>query len=382
MIKLFKIGAAICLSAVLAACGGGGGFSGDPIGPSAQLRVFPPVSALSMPVTAEGSTNIQVQGGRPPYVIVSSSPAVVAAALSSSNVISIRASQPGTAELTVVDQERKQVTIAATVTVTPLASSEGTAISLAPKEVRTVNLRGGLGPFIVSSGDRNIATASVSNSVVTITAQAKTGGVPILVTDSLGATFTIQVTVTDNPVKFSPASVVGSALSTVKVAVLGGVEPFNRDSVRSTNQEVATATLTGRELEVRLLKAGNASISFTDASGTVSTISVTVNANTVRVIPASADVLETQRAAVNFPIYGGQPPYVAIISPADGAIVSTAISASPSPAFANSTGVLSVTVNACVLADRAIPIDVYDAQFQVQRVTVNVLDVPGPPACP
>lgn len=373
MMKLFKVGAAAVMAAALVACGGGGGFSGEPNGPSAQLRIFPPVATLSMPVGAVGATNIEVQGGRPPYVVLSSDPAI-SASLSADNFLVVQARQPGTSELTIVDQERKQVTISATVSVADLVSSVGTALTMTPGEVRTTSLRGGAGPFIASSSDNSVATATVSGSVVTITAQRKVGTVPILITDALGDTVNIQVTVTAEPVTTAPTSVTGLAGTSAQVSILGGVAPFG--TVSSSNATIATASVSGSVLSINLLRTGTTNITFVDAAGRVGTLPVTVTSNVVRAVPASQSVLETQNTAVTFSISGGVTPYTPVMSVSDAPIATASISGSTLTVAVGTSG------NRCVAANRAVPIDVYDANLEVQRVTLNIVDVPGAPTCP
>lgn len=51
ILKTLLIVAAITL---VVACGGGGGGGGTPNGPSATLRVYPPVDTISLPVGASG----------------------------------------------------------------------------------------------------------------------------------------------------------------------------------------------------------------------------------------------------------------------------------------------------------------------------------------
>ena len=67
MKKLLKFLLATTTGVLLIACGGGGGGGGTPNGPSATLRVYPPVDTISLPIGASGSTGIEVRGGKAPY---------------------------------------------------------------------------------------------------------------------------------------------------------------------------------------------------------------------------------------------------------------------------------------------------------------------------
>lgn len=370
-----KILNTILLSAtvLLASCGGGGSGGGEPNGPSATLRLFPPISGISLPVGASGSTDIEVRGGRPPYGVISSDSSV-SVGLTPENVILVRANGEGSSDVVVYDTSLpvQQVKITVTAKSVAMASSVGNALSLAPGETRQFNIRGGVMPYTVSSSDAGVVTASISGATVTVVGQPKGGTATVLVTDAAGATISIAITVQVTTLGITPATISGPAGTSNAFAVSGGLAPY---SVNSSNPTVATATVSGSAVSVSLRAQGVATITVTDASGKSVTSTVTVTNNALSVAPATQQVPETSNAPVTFLISGGTAPYTPLISPADAVNTTVAITAT--------TLTVSVPVgqNRCVTADRTIPIDIYDATLAKQTVTLTIKDG-GAVACP
>ena len=76
MKKILKSLLIIAATSIISACGGGGEGGGTPNGPSATLRLYPPISGATLPVGAAGSLDVEVRGGKGPYAITSSDAAV------------------------------------------------------------------------------------------------------------------------------------------------------------------------------------------------------------------------------------------------------------------------------------------------------------------
>ena len=378
MKKLFKALLAVTVSMLVVACGGGGGGGGTPNGPSATLRVYPPVSAISLPVGASGSTDIEVRGGKAPYGVISSD-ASVSAFLSADGILFISGNSDGTSTLTVYDESLpvQQVKITVTAKAVPLVSSAGTAVTLRPNQSLQFNVRGGVGPYSVNSSDTSIVSASISGSTVTLLGLPKAGTATILITDAVGATLSIAATVQVGTMSVSPASITGPAGTSNAVTVNGGVAPY---TVSSTNTAVATATISGSSVSVSLVSQGASDIKITDAAGTSVVVSVTVTTNVLQVSPASQTVDEKSATSttLTYLIAGGTAPYTPLVSPADKAFFTTL-----SVAANTLTATLpdSTTGPRCVTADKVIPIDVYDSKLVKQTVSVTIKDG-GAVACP
>lgn len=355
---------------VIAACGGGGGGGGTPNGPSATLRVFPPVDTISLPVGASGSTGIEVRGGKAPYGVISSD-ASVSAGLSSDGILYIAGNSDGTSTVTVYDESLpvQQVKITVTAKAVPLASSAGTSVTLQPNQTLQFNVRGGVAPYSVNSSDTSIASASISGSTITVTAKPKAGAATLVVTDSAGATLSVSVAVQVGTLTTSPTTITGAAGTSNTININGGVAPY---SVTSSNTAVASASLSGSSVSVSLLSQGSSSIAITDAAGQTVVVSATVTSNVLQVSPANQTVneLSTSVTTVTYLIAGGTAPYTPLISPADSVHATAAIAAN--------TMTVTVPISAvgvrCVTADKVIPIDIYDSKLVKQTVSLTIKD--------
>ncbi|MDR6766631.1 hypothetical protein J2W88_001896 [Acidovorax delafieldii] len=378
MKNIFKALLAMTLSLLLVACGGGGGGGGTPNGPSATLRVYPPVGAITLPVGASGSTGIEVRGGKAPYGVISSD-ASVSAFLSDDSILFISGNSDGTSTLTVYDESLpvQQVKITVTAKAVPLASSAGTAVTLRPNQSLQFNVRGGVGPYSVNSSDTSVVSASISGSTVTLQGLPKAGASTILITDSVGATLSVTATVQVSTIAVSPASITGPAGTNNTVTINGGVAPY---AVSSTNTAVATASISGATVSVALVSLGSADIKITDAAGTSIVVSVTVNSNVLQVSPANQTVDEKSPTSttLTYLIAGGTAPYTPLVSPADKAYFTT-LSVTANTLTATLPD--STTGPRCVTADKVIPIDVYDSKLVKQTVSVTIKDG-GAVACP
>ncbi|PUA99021.1 MULTISPECIES: hypothetical protein [unclassified Acidovorax] len=368
----------VAASTLIAACGGGGGGGGTPNGPSATLRVYPPVDAISLPVGASGSTGIEVRGGKAPYGVISSD-ASVSAMLSTDGILFISGNSDGTSTLTVYDESLpvQQVKITVTAKAVPLASSAGTAITLRPNQSVQFNVRGGVAPYSVNSSDTGVVSASISGSTVTLVGMPKSGSATILITDAAGATLSVTATVQISSLSVSPASITGPAGTANTVAISGGVAPY---TVSSTNTAVATATLSGSSVNVSLVSQGASEVKITDAANTSLVVSVTVTSNVLQVSPANQTVDEKSATSttLTYLIAGGTAPYTPLVSPADRSYFTTL-----SIAGTALTATLpdSTTGPRCVTADKVIPIDIYDSKLVKQTVSVTIKDG-GAVACP
>lgn len=373
----FKVLYVAVAFSVVAACGGGGGGGGTPNGPSATLRVYPPVDTISLPVGASGSTGIEVRGGKAPYGVISSD-ASVSAGLSTDGILFIAGNSAGTSTLTVYDESLpvQQVKINVTAKAVPLASSAGTSVTLRPNQSLQFSVRGGVAPYSVNSSDSSIASASISGSMVTVTGQPKAGTATLVVTDSTGVTLNVSVTVQVGTLATSPTSITGTAGTSNTITINGGLAPY---SVSSSNTTVASASVSGSSVSVGLLSQGSSDIKITDAAGQAVVVAVTVTSNILQVSPANQTVneLSTTVTTVTYLIAGGTAPYTPLISPADAVNATASIAAN--------TMTVTVPISAvgvrCVTADKVIPIDIYDSKLVKQTVSLTIKD-DSAVACP
>ena len=373
MKKILKSLLIIAATSIISACGGGGEGGGTPNGPSATLRLYPPISGATLPVGAAGSLDVEVRGGKGPYAITSSDAAVQMGLSDDNKLVVLSSSKEGSSDVVVYDSSLpvQQVKITVEAKAVPMASSVGEALNLVPNESRQINVRGGVRPYMVSSSDANVVLAAVSGATVTVVGQAKGGTATVRVTDAVGATLNVAVVVQVTTLAVTPSTVTGPAGTANSLNIVGGLPPY---TVNSSNTAAVSATASGSVVSLNLLAKGASTITVTDSSGTSVAVTVTVNSDLLKVSPMSQTVPESTAANVEYLIAGGTGPYTALISAADAAsVTSWSITASK----------LTVVVPAgpCVAADKVIPIDIYDATLAKQTVTLRINNT-NPAVCP
>ena len=375
MKKILKSLLIIAATSIISACGGGGEGGGTPNGPSATLRLYPPISGATLPVGAAGSLDVEVRGGKGPYAITSSDAAVQMGLSDDNKLVVLSSSKEGSSDVVVYDSSLpvQQVKITVEAKAVPMASSVGEALNLVPNESRQINVRGGVRPYMVSSSDANVVLAAVSGATVTVVGQAKGGTATVRVTDAVGATLNVAVVVQVTTLAVTPSTVTGPAGTANSLNIVGGLPPY---TVNSSNTAAVSANASGAVVSLNLLAKGASTITVTDKSGTSVAVTVTVNSDLLKVSPMSQTVNESTAAAVSvdYLIAGGTRPYTALISAADAASVTSS---------SITTSKLTVVVPAgkCVAADKVIPIDIYDATLAKQTVSLIIKNT-DPAVCP
>ena len=375
MKKILKSLLIIAATSIISACGGGGEGGGTPNGPSATLRLYPPISGATLPVGAAGSLDVEVRGGKGPYAITSSDAAVQMGLSDDNKLVVLSSSKEGSSDVVVYDSSLpvQQVKITVEAKAVPMASSVGEALNLVPNESRQINVRGGVRPYMVSSSDANVVLAAVSGATVTVVGQAKGGTATVRVTDAVGATLNVAVVVQVTTLAVTPSTVTGPAGTANSLNIVGGLPPY---TVNSSNTAAVSANASGAVVSLNLLAKGASTITVTDKSGTSVAVTVTVNSDLLKVSPMSQTVNESTAAAVSvdYLIAAGTGPYTALISAADAASVTSS---------SITTSKLTVVVPAgkCVAADKVIPIDIYDATLAKQTVSLIIKNT-DPAVCP
>ena len=228
MKKILKSLLIIAATSIISACGGGGEGGGTPNGPSATLRLYPPISGATLPVGAAGSLDVEVRGGKGPYAITSSDAAVQMGLSDDNKLVVLSSSKEGSSDVVVYDSSLpvQQVKITVEAKAVPMASSVGEALNLVPNESRQINVRGGVRPYMVSSSDANVVLAAVSGATVTVVGQAKGGTATVRVTDAVGATLNVAVVVQVTTLAVTPSTVTGPAGTANSLNIVGGLPPY------------------------------------------------------------------------------------------------------------------------------------------------------------
>ena len=134
----------------------------------------------------------------------------------------------------------------------------------------------GMEPFTVKSSDESKATVTVDGKTITVSGRAA-GAASITVTGSDNGTANLAVAVSQKPANAPTLS--ASALEmeegfTTTATITGGTPPF---TVISSNEKVATATVSDRTIIVKGVDGGTALMTVTGSDGGSATFAVNVN---------------------------------------------------------------------------------------------------------
>lgn len=258
------------------------------VGSSMPLDTTAP-DTLNLGLGADTARTFNISGGVLPYTATSSNSGFVTTAING-NTVTLTGVLPGTATVTIRDAANTVKTIAVTTAAAvPLYTTAATNITVVPVVagstvgVRTFEIGGGVGPYRVSSSNSGVVDATVDGTTLTVTG-AFTGTAALTVRDAVNATVTINVTVAPQVALYTsaPSAVTVAIGATATFNVAGGVAPY---SAASSNQGVATATVTGTSLAIRGIARsadgppavpGTATVLVRDAVGGQVTITVTV----------------------------------------------------------------------------------------------------------
>jgi hypothetical protein len=180
-------------------------------------------------MTPGQSQPLPVYGGNPPYTTFSDNTAVASVSGGTTGSLTITAGNTlGTANITVLD------TYGSSYVITVQVVAATTALTVSPKtlsgamgNVKSFSVVGGTSPYTQAiSSDPNVATASVSGSLVSVS-MVDAGSATITVYDSANATATVGVTVTNGfaivpPLQLMPESSVVGTPVTRNFSVLNG----------------------------------------------------------------------------------------------------------------------------------------------------------------
>ena len=232
------------------------------------------LSSENVVVDYGSSATVNISSGYGPYDITCSDGNLVGVSLNGT-LLSITGKAVGTAVVTVTDTATgytKDINV--TVNAEPLTFSKNT-VEVTAGESATVEVTSGSGNYSVKSSDPSVATATVSNGIVTVISVAG-GTATITVTDTQsGQSATIEVTVAYLPLALSSSSVSLIVGDEGTVEITSGSGSY---SVQSSDSEIATAVVDGTSVKVTAAGTGSATITVIDTkSGQTATIEVTVD---------------------------------------------------------------------------------------------------------
>lgn len=281
------------------------------------------VTAPSVLTIAPGlSSSYVIGGGAPGYFVSSSNTSVATVGINGNNFF-ISGIKTGNAQIIVVDGAGTAVTLTVTVgtggVLTPLYVTAAATINSTIGEVNDYVVGGGIGPYLVSSSNKSVATVTLTGNIVSVKGLTK-GSAQIMVFDgtgeSLSTTVVVDTTGTAIPLYIASASAVTmepGAKATYPVG--GGSAPY---IATSSNTSVAKAEISNNILSVSAVSAGVAQILVFDASGISASITLTVGSgagsSTALFTTAGTGVVMPKGTSNTYSIGGGKAPYKATSS--------------------------------------------------------------------
>lgn len=146
-----------------------------------------------------------------------------------------------------------------------------TNVVVAPQSSSTVTIGGGTAPYVVSSSNEKVATASVTDKTITITGTAE-GKCSVKVTDKNSQTSQIIVSV-QTPLTVDKTSAEIAVGKTVDITISNGTQPY---TLTVKDKKVATASMRDHKITVKGVKVGKTTITVTDKQKKSATIQITV----------------------------------------------------------------------------------------------------------
>jgi hypothetical protein len=258
---------------------GGGGGGNTTFG---SLTASPP----SVSINPSGITNVTISGGTTPYTFQTRPDNTIASAqISGSTTLVITGAAVGQTSIVVQDNSTPAQTVTIQVTVTASSSSltaSPQSISVNSGASTGATISGGLAPYsIKTSPTAAIATASAYGNHLTVTG-VSAGQTSVVVQDGStpAQTVTVQITVSQvgSALTASQQSVSINPGTVTNVTISGGTAPY---IVQTPPSAAATAYVSGNNLTITGVSAGQTSVVVKDYSSPAQTVAVQITVSAV-----------------------------------------------------------------------------------------------------
>jgi hypothetical protein len=264
----------------------------------------PTVDPDTVTLNVGNSTELNISGGIPPYEVISTDENVATVSLTG-NVATVTAIGTGTATIRITDQARASVDATVNV-IAPPPTVEPNTVTLKVGNSTELNISGGIPPYEVISTDENVATVSITGNVATVTAIG-TGSAIIKITDQASASVEATVIVIPPPLAVEPNTVTLKVGNSTELNISGGIPPYQ---VISTDENVATVSITDNVATVTAIGTGSAIIKITDQASASVEATVIVIPPPLAVGPDTVTLKVGNKKELN--ISGGTPRYEVI----------------------------------------------------------------------
>lgn len=188
-----------------------------------------------------------------------------------------------------------------------LFTSAPSDLLVSPGETKVYNISGGVTPYKASSSAGSVVV-SVNGSQLSISGGGG-GGSTVVVSDNLGATVSIKVTVGSGLDLFTTAGAsvtVGVGATSTEFTIGGGSQNY---AISSSNTGVATVGISGNRFVINGVAGGKAIVSVRDSVGKVVAIDVVVGSPNALFTSAGPDISVAVGGVQTFLVGGGSTPY-------------------------------------------------------------------------
>lgn len=286
-----------------------------------SLKVIPSTKPLavqapsSLALVPGNKVTYLVSGGVPDYRVVSSNPNVVVVSIGTGG-ITVEAKTVGDASISVYDSGGSQpVTLAAVVAPTGvLFTTAPSSLILAPNTSTEFTIGGGVAPFKATSSNLKVVNPDIVDTVLTLKTPVGSAGIAtVVVTDSVGKTVSLLVTVSSTVI---PLALSSDAVTIpvplpegARIRIIGGAAPFTVVSaipaaLGAVVQSTVAGGVTTYEVVLTPKLVSDVDVTVIDSDGKSAKVKVTINAGTtgIRLAPAALDI--SQNTAITLGVYG------------------------------------------------------------------------------
>ncbi len=367
-----------------------------PTTPTATPLYVAAPAAVSLEVAAASSYGIS--GGTAPYA-VSSSNVSVAKVIGSAASFSVTAVKAGTAQVVIFDSTGQSASVNVTVgagsntpsSVTLFTTAAGAVTLASGAAASDYSVGGGTPPYSVSSSDASVVTASLSAATNLRMTSVATGSATIVVTDAVGATVEIAVSVTSitttpTPLAVSPTASTANVGDVLSFGISAGSGNYSSVTVQNASIASVSSSSTGSFSDrlspvsstifyVKLLNVGSTSVAIVDSLGQTTTLSLTVNmrSSTLGLSPSAIQISEGSSPPIALNIYGGRAPYTAL---SDDSLL-TGVSITGTAVLPTLTIGMGSNGNRCITPYDSPSLPHLYVANAVQNVTITVIDSLG-----
>jgi hypothetical protein len=296
----------------------------------------PTVDPDTVTLNVGNSTELNISGGTPPYQVISTDENVATVSITG-NVATVTAIGTGTATIRITDQARDSVEATVNVIAPPPPTVDPDTVTLNVGNSTELNISGGIPPYEVISTDENVATVSLTGNVATVTAIG-TGTATIRITDQARASVDATVNVIAPPPTVEPNTVTLKVGNSTELNISGGIPPYQ---VISTDENVATVSITDNVATVTAIGTGSAIIKITDQASASVEATVIVIPPPLAVEPNTVTLKVGNSTELN--ISGGIPPYQVISTDENVATVSITDNVATVTAIGTGSAIIKIT---------------------------------------